>query len=103
MPPVCRHYTTRLTGYCDHDHAEPPRERERANFCQYFTPRPGAHAAKEGADARRVHDGLKALFGTPAESFQPDGQRREADRAREELDRLFSAEPANDAPETPLD
>jgi hypothetical protein len=99
----CHHYTTRLTGYCSHDHAEPPRDRDRANFCQYFTPRPGPHTPRERAEARRARDGLDALFGATAESSEPNGQRPEADRAREELDRLFGADPPDDASGTPLD
>jgi hypothetical protein len=99
----CRHYTTRLTGYCDHDHAKPPRERERANFCQYFTPQPGPHAAQQGADARHARSGLDALFGVPTEDFEPAGQRSEADRARQELERLFGSGSAQEDAETPND
>jgi hypothetical protein len=101
---LCRHYTTRMTGYCDHDHAEPPRERERANFCQYFKPRPGAFTPGEGAVDRRARDGLEALFGAvPTGSADPAKQRPEADRAREELERLFGAAPAGDARKIPDD
>jgi hypothetical protein len=99
----CRHYTTRLTGYCDHDHAEPPRERERANFCQYFTPRPDAHTRKEDVDARHARTGLDALFGSPdGHSAEPDPG-SEADHAREELDRLFDADPTDEASKTSRD
>jgi hypothetical protein len=97
----CRHYTTRLTGYCAHDHAEPPRERERANFCQYFAPRPGAHTPEEGADARRARDGLDALFGASGETPDPAARQSEADRARQELDRLFGGGPEDEPAETP--
>jgi hypothetical protein len=99
----CRHYTTRLTGYCDHDHAEPPRERERANFCQYFTPQPGTHTARKGADARLARDSLDALFGVVTEDSEAAGQRPEANRVREELDRLFSSSSTEDGAETPND
>jgi hypothetical protein len=101
---LCRHYTTRIIGYCDHDHAEPPRERERANFCQYFTPRPGAHMPGRRAVDRRARDGLEALFGEdPAGQCSPAGQQTEADRAREELARLFGETSVDDAQETPRD
>jgi len=99
----CRHYTTRLTGYCAHDHAEPPRERERANFCQYFAPRPDAHVPKEDADARHARSGLDALFGAPDGDSAAPGSRSEADRAREELDHLFDADPTDEASKTPHD
>lgn len=97
----CRHYTTRLIGYCDHDHAEPPREREHANFCQYFTPQPGTRAAQQEANARRARDGLDALFGRVTENSEPASQRPEADRAMEELERLFGSGSTEDGAETP--
>jgi hypothetical protein len=93
---LCRHYTVRMTGFCDHDHAEPPRERERANFCQYFKPRPGAFASGEAVIDQCARDGLEALFGkTPPQPTTPARLRPEADRAREELARLFGETPAD--------
>ena len=38
---LCRSWNPRYTSKCSHDHAEPPLDRERANFCQYFKPAAG--------------------------------------------------------------
>jgi hypothetical protein len=94
---LCRYYNTRMTGYCDHDHAEPPLERERANFCQYFKPRPGAWAPRERDTDQATRDGLEALFGElPPKETNPTRSRPEEEHAREELDRLFGDAPEDD-------
>jgi hypothetical protein len=94
---LCRHYNPRMTGYCDHDHAEPPLERERANFCQFFKPRPGAFTPGEREVDQTVRDGLEALFGRRSpQDPAPTRPRAAADRAREALERLFGEKPADD-------
>jgi hypothetical protein len=94
---LCRHYNVRMTGYCDHDHADPPRERERANFCQYFKPRPGAFAPAEQDVSQTARDGLEALFGPSSpRNAAPRRPATPAERAREELDRLFGEAPSDD-------
>ncbi len=84
---MCRYYNPRLEGQCDQDHAEEVRDKTRANFCDYFKPRPGAFRAPDagrtaGAKARvddlfggapdaspkgGVHDALQDLFGGKGE------------------------------------
>lgn len=59
----CRHYAPRLDNRCDHDLADPPRELDLANFCDYFIPRPGAHAPPDWAAADAARSQLDALFG----------------------------------------
>ena len=91
-----------MTGYCDHDHAEPPLDRERANFCQYFKPRPGAWTPGELAADRDARRELDSLFGKAAEetSVEDPGVtagKPESDRARSELERLFGSAPEDDA------
>jgi hypothetical protein len=92
---LCWSYNPRMTGYCDHDHAEPPLDRERANFCQYFSPRPGAYSPA-GHDAEQgTRKGLESLFGaTPedanAKESNTAGCETKSDRARTELEQLFN-------------
>jgi hypothetical protein len=81
----CRHYDTRYNNSCRETSAEPVEDKERRNFCEYFSfsrephGRSSAVSAKQD-DARRK---LDSLFG---------GQRSATDRkddARTKLDALF--------------
>jgi len=60
---MCRHYAPRYISQCDHELAEPPRDRELANFCQYFKPDPGAFVGREQREANDARRQLDALFG----------------------------------------
>ncbi len=60
---LCRHYAPRYISQCDHELAEPPRDRELANFCQYFKPDPFAYVGREQREAAQAKHQLDALFG----------------------------------------
>ena len=98
---LCRFWNPRYTSKCSHDHAEPPLDRERANFCQYFRPAPGAcrNAGAPGGETARTD--LEALF---CNSRQQAGTDVDADnitkteRARRALDNLFGGDKGNDTP-----
>lgn len=88
----CRHYDTRYNNSCRENSAEPVEDKERRNFCEYFSfsrePHRGSSAvsAKQD-DARRK---LDSLFG---------GQRPTTDRqhdARAKLDSLFRRPPSKE-------
>lgn len=94
---MCRHYDPQITGLCRHDYAEPPRERERANFCDYFKASLYAYRppGKRSADQARK---LAELFGEDAAApLQTEGGSKrerqvvlsEDEKARRELERLF--------------
>lgn len=61
---MCRHYAPRLAEQCAEDRAEPPTDRQSANFCEFFLPllpsdgESGTDGAAAAARAR-----LDALFG----------------------------------------
>jgi len=58
---MCRFYDTRVAQACREPMAEEVKDKTRANFCDYFEPRPDAYAGPDGpptADAA-----LSALFG----------------------------------------
>jgi len=59
----CRYYKPSLSTKCDHDLAEPAREVDIANFCQYFTINSQAYIAKNTDMARQAEEKLAALFG----------------------------------------
>lgn len=70
-------------------------DKEQANFCTYFRPRPHAHApANPAVDSSRA--ALDALFGLDGEDSSAPRAKADpkaaARRAREELDALFDLE-----------
>lgn len=86
---LCRHYNPRLSGYCGHEHAEPPRDRERANFCQFFAPRPGAFQPVATDAVAGARAGLDDLFGTRRDEPPADSTEQASDPALVALERLF--------------
>lgn len=84
---LCRHYDERLTARCDDERADPPTNKEGANFCEFFTPRSDAYEAARGGRQNAARSALDALFGggEEAESAAPDP----AEDARAKLDALF--------------
>ena len=66
--------------------AEEVKDKERANFCDYFKPRPGAYVPADVAASSKARSDLDALFGGgPKGAAEPTA----AERARGELDNLF--------------
>lgn len=59
---MCRHYEPDKRPYCDHDRAEPPVEKENANFCDYFKPVNRFDSAGVSRSDSAKSD-LDALFG----------------------------------------
>ncbi|UCH54221.1 MAG: hypothetical protein JSW09_05480 [Pseudomonadota bacterium] len=79
---LCHFYDPRVEGKCREDRAEEVRDKERANFCDYFKPRPGAFRVKDGAKAQAAKARVDALFGGATPNAQHDP-------ARTALDELF--------------
>lgn len=74
---MCVHYAPRLLRGCDEDDAPEVRDKQTANFCDYFKPSPRAFdAGRASADAAARAE-LEALFGAPA----PDGRAGEGEDA----------------------
>lgn len=90
---LCRFYNPRMLDRCDHEMAEPAREVDVANFCQYFKPRRDAYNAGEDSRARAARARLEALFGEQAEQQQDSAEVLSAetkqDEARKRLEDLF--------------
>jgi ElaB/YqjD/DUF883 family membrane-anchored ribosome-binding protein len=60
------------------------RDKDRANYCDYFKPRPGAFSTKARSEAEAAKAQLDALFGgTGAPAADP------AEEARKKLEELF--------------
>lgn len=81
---LCEWYNTSVAKHCREPIAEEVKDKERANFCDYFKPRPGAYSSTPQDEAASARAQLDSLFGGAAAS-QPSA----ADKARAELDALF--------------
>jgi hypothetical protein len=79
---MCQHYEPRWRQGCREERAEDVRERDRANFCDWFTPRPGANVAGGSDKASAAKSQLDSLFGESGGASSAAG-------ARSKLDDLF--------------
>jgi len=60
---MCRAYDPRLARKCREDDAEDVKNKDQANFCDYFRPRTGAFDAALAAAEQKSRDQLASLFG----------------------------------------
>jgi len=92
---MCRFYNPRMHDKCDHEMAEPAREVDLANFCQYYKPSPEAFDKTGKSNADQAMEKLKALFGTEdteanqSSNAEPGSTSSAEDEARKRFDDLF--------------
>jgi len=95
---LCRHYDEQRTTQCFEDRADPPINKDNANFCDFFAPRAGAFEPQSSTRSGNARGELDALFGgsapdaTPADQADPagaDDAPSEEELARRKLDDLF--------------
>jgi hypothetical protein len=60
---LCVSHDRQAPDQCREDKAEPPRDRERANFCDWYKPRGGARATAADDAAAAAKAALDKLFG----------------------------------------
>ena len=60
---MCVDYDTRLAKHCREPTAEEVRDKEHANFCDFFTPRPAAYIAPNTGEVEQARAELDRLFG----------------------------------------
>lgn len=65
---MCRSYDDSMSDACREDRADFVLDKDRANFCDYFKPRMGAHRPRDDRQAREARARLAELFGETAES-----------------------------------
>ena len=82
---MCEWYSTSVAKHCREPIAEEVKDKERANFCDYFKARPGAYSAAPVGEAAKAKSDLEALFG----GGKKEAEASAADRAKAELDALF--------------
>lgn len=80
---MCRYYDTHVAKSCREPIAEEVRDKRRANFCDYFTPRGGAYIPPD-PEAEQAQAQLQSLFGDEADSDKS---------SLEQLDDLFKKPP----------
>ncbi len=89
---LCRHYDPRVADMCREERAENVSNKERANFCDYFAPAPGAYKPAQMTAAEAAKQRLAALFGEQspgAPESRDDDAGPATDKARAELQKLF--------------
>ena len=60
---LCEFHLTTVAKQCREPIAEEVKDKERANFCDYFKPRPGAHVPRNQLEVDQSRAALEALFG----------------------------------------
>jgi len=61
---LCEFYSTAVAKHCREPIAEEVKDKERANFCDYFKPRDDAHVPRNEQELDKARAALEALFGT---------------------------------------
>ena len=83
---LCEWYSIAVAKHCREPIAEEVKDKERANFCDYFKPKPGAYSTAGTAEAAHSKSALDALFGSRKQTTAAPSA---ADKARADLDALF--------------
>ena len=87
---MCMFYDPKSIDQCTQEDTEEVREKERANFCDYYKPRTGAYLVRYTSQADTAKDKLNALFGdSPGDGSQST---ESSSSARQELDDLFKSD-----------
>jgi hypothetical protein len=84
---LCEWYSVTVAKHCREPIAEEVKDKQRANFCDYFKPRPGAYSKADVSASDQARSDLDALFGSGAKNATSEPSA--ADRARAELDKPF--------------
>ena len=86
---MCEFFDPGVRRGCKEPVAEEVSDRERANFCGYFTPVAGLGPGAEDGSSQTARAELGTFFGLPSSSTaSPD----DAGEARRRLDELFGRE-----------
>lgn len=59
---MCRFYDPHKAESCAEERADPPLDKRRANFCEYFEPRTGAFQPRDTSSAEHARTALEDLF-----------------------------------------
>lgn len=81
---MCVFHEPHRSDACGEERAEPPSVKDRANFCDYFQPRPDAFRGRAAPTETTARSQLDALFGGGGAAAPSQD-----DDARRALDALF--------------
>jgi hypothetical protein len=84
---MCEWYSVAVAKHCRETIAEEVKDKQRANFCDYFKPKQDAYSPAS-ADAAKAKTDLESLFGGGSKSGAA-AEPSAADKARAELEALF--------------
>lgn len=84
---LCRFHDITVAKQCQEPVAEEVRDKERANYCDYFEPRPDAWSDRGVTEGAAAKAALDALFGGKA--AESSATANAADEARRKLEELF--------------
>ncbi len=60
---MCRKFAPQYTAKCSDDRADPPENKQGANFCDWYVPDPKAYSGHEKSAEDQAKENLAALFG----------------------------------------
>ena len=86
---LCEFYDVHVADQCREPVADRVMEKERANFCGYFKPRPDACITRDNPRAQASKSDLDALFGLAADKNTSGVTLSATDQAKAKLDELF--------------
>lgn len=85
---LCEFFDTTVANQCREPIAELVTDKARANFCDYFQPKPNAYT--QDTKAAQAQAQLQALFGDQPQNADESEQAQSADDlARKKLENLF--------------
>ena len=85
---LCEFFDPHIADQCREPVADFVKEKERANFCDYFVPHPHAYVPVKDGESQAAKARLDSLFGIEVE----EGENKilnESDNARRKLEQLF--------------
>ena len=83
----CRHYDPAAADACREDRADFTLDKDRANFCDFFTVHTKAYRPHDNAAAQKARAALAEMFGEDLPADDVDSI--QSDQALAELKRLF--------------
>jgi hypothetical protein len=86
---LCEWYSVAVAKHCRETVAEEVKDKERANFCDYFKPKQDAYSAVSLDAASKAKMDLEALFASGGPKLPEVAQPSAAEKARTELEAMF--------------